>query len=219
MRVLARACSSFSRPSASLRGFSTTSPAGFLSRAGLIDTMHMWRRIFDQQEEMIPAVVSSSDSGSFGTGIATNDWRRGPVEQWKNFDDSDHQMFPSKPSSSTDNSGPYGGSLKEYTTKIWEPGTDGNYGGSSTGSYGSGEGCYGKPPITVNPFPTMAEEDVKADRAAEDPLPMEDHHTIQMGAGGAAGRPTESEADVKADRAEYEFAPNISSSAKNGYNY
>ncbi|AEO59540.1 hypothetical protein MYCTH_2307924 [Thermothelomyces thermophilus ATCC 42464] len=48
--------------------------------------------------------------------------------------------------------------------------------------------------------PTESEADVAADRAEDDPLPPELHHTIQLGAGGAAPRRTESEEDVVADR-------------------
>ncbi|KAL2174168.1 uncharacterized protein P884DRAFT_315246 [Thermothelomyces heterothallicus CBS 202.75] len=48
--------------------------------------------------------------------------------------------------------------------------------------------------------PTESEADVAADRAEDDPLPPQLHHTIRLGAGGAAPRRTESEEDVVADR-------------------
>ncbi len=48
--------------------------------------------------------------------------------------------------------------------------------------------------------PTESEADVAADRSDVDPLRMERHQTIPMGAGGAGPQPTESEEDVMADR-------------------
>ncbi len=48
--------------------------------------------------------------------------------------------------------------------------------------------------------PTESEADVAADRSDLDPLPVEHHRTIRMGAGGAGPQPTESEEDVMADR-------------------
>jgi hypothetical protein len=80
--------------------------------------------------------------------------------------------------------------------------------GPATGAgTGAGTGASTGVPIAAQMFgadikgnPTESEADVAADRCDVDPLPPELHHTIRMGAGGAAPRPTESEEDVVADR-------------------
>ncbi|KAL2167287.1 hypothetical protein VTG60DRAFT_1446 [Thermothelomyces hinnuleus] len=72
--------------------------------------------------------------------------------------------------------------------------------GPATGAGTGGSISAQKFGSAVKGNPTESEADVAADRAEDDPLPPQLHHTIQLGAGGAAPRRTESEEDVVADR-------------------